>query len=333
MNRVDRRDPLRRSPVTRTAREPRRRPLRPRHAREIHLVARRRRHTGGVHPTNLRRARVGDHAPALQQQRARAQRRHRGEVVADEQHGAPLALPHLAHLPQALVLERLIADGQHFVHQQDVGVEMRRDGEGEPHRHPARVALDRHVEERLDAGELDDLVEPLPDLGAAHSDERAVEEDVLAAGELRMESGPHLEQRADAPVDVDVAGGRRGHAGDHLEQRALARAVATDEPDDLPLADLARHVAQRPEAVRLARRPRAAHPVGHLLGERRATACRRRCSSCRRRAARARARAAPRPRAARHASRARRSAREPELWTSLPTSHSPPRPAQMTSAY
>ena len=85
---------------------------------------------------------------------------------------------------------------------QDLGLEVRRDGEREPHVHAARVALDRRVEEPLDPGELDDLVELASDLGRAHAEDRAVEVDVLAAGELGVKAGADLEQRADAAVDV-----------------------------------------------------------------------------------------------------------------------------------
>ena len=52
-------------------------------------------------------------------------------------------------------------DGEHLVHDEDVGLEVRGHGEREPHVHAARVVLHRRVEELLDLGELDDLVELL----------------------------------------------------------------------------------------------------------------------------------------------------------------------------
>ena len=107
-------------------------------------------------------------------------------------------LRHVAHLAEALALERGVADGQHLVDDQDLRLEVRRDGEGEPHVHAARVALDRRVEELLDLGEGDDLVELAIDLGLAHAEDGAVEVDVLAAGQLGVEAGADLQQRADA---------------------------------------------------------------------------------------------------------------------------------------
>ena len=70
-------------------------------------------------------------------------------------------------LPEALLLELRVADGEHFVDDQDLRLEVRRDRERQPHVHAGGVALDRRVEELLDLGERDDLVELAADLGAA----------------------------------------------------------------------------------------------------------------------------------------------------------------------
>ena len=101
-----------------------------------------------------------------------------------------------------LLLEREVADRQHFVEQQDLGLEMRRDRERQAHVHAARIALDRRVDELLDLGEVDDGVELARDLLAAHAEDGAVEEDVLAAGQLAVKAGADFEQRADAAVDA-----------------------------------------------------------------------------------------------------------------------------------
>jgi hypothetical protein len=49
-----------------------------------------------------------------------------------------------------------------------------------------------------------------------------------------MEAGAELEQRADAPADVDVAARRLDDPGDQAQQRRLARTVAPDEPTAPP---------------------------------------------------------------------------------------------------
>ena len=100
-------------------------------------------------------------------------------------------------LLEALALERLVADREHLVEQQHVRVEVRRDREAEPHEHPRRVRAHRDVDEVLELRERDDLVEALADVRALQAEDRAVEVDVLAAGEVGMEAGAELEQRAD----------------------------------------------------------------------------------------------------------------------------------------
>ena len=137
----------------------------------------------------------------------------------------------LAHLAERLALEGGVADREHLVDEQDLGLEVGGHGEGQAHRHAARVALDRGVEEALDLGERDDLVEPAADLRAPHAEDGAVEEDVLAPGELGMEAGPDLEQRAHAPGDVGPTRRRLGDPREDLQQRALAGAVVADQAD------------------------------------------------------------------------------------------------------
>ena len=115
----------------------------------------------------------------------------------------------LLHPAEAAALELRVADGEHLVDEQDLRLEMRGDREREPHVHAARVALDRRVDELLDAGEVDDLVELPRDLAALHAEDRAVQEDVLAPGQLRVEAGADLEQAADATPDLGPARRRR----------------------------------------------------------------------------------------------------------------------------
>ena len=86
---------------------------------------------------------------------------------------------------------------------------------------------------------------------------RRVQEDVFAAGQLRMEAGSELDHAGDlrAPSDQQMSTGRLVNAGDQLEESALPRAVSSNEGERLSLVDVKRHAAQRPEI--LAPLPRA----------------------------------------------------------------------------
>ena len=97
---------------------------------------------------------------AVEPQRLVAEALDQAERVRDEQDRLAAALE-LGELVEALVREALVADGEHFVDQQHVGIDVDRDGEAEPHVHARRVGLHRRVDELLHLGELDDLVEAL----------------------------------------------------------------------------------------------------------------------------------------------------------------------------
>ena len=62
----------------------------------------------------------------------------RVHVVADEQHRPALAHD-VAHLPEALLLERRVADGEHLVDDQDLRLQVRRHRERQPHVHAAEL--------------------------------------------------------------------------------------------------------------------------------------------------------------------------------------------------
>ena len=156
--------------------------------------------------------------------------------VGDEHDRAALGLE-LLDPAQAFHLERLVADGEDFVDEEDVGVEVDGHGEAEAHVHPRRVVLDRFVDELGELGELDDVVEDPVDLLAAHAVEGGVDVDVLPAGQVGVEAGAELQQRRESAADADLAGGRGEDAGDALEQRRLARAVVAEDAERLALLD------------------------------------------------------------------------------------------------
>ena len=145
-----------------------------------------------VHRDHVAGLAVGDDASGLQQQHAVAETLHGAEIVRDEDdRRAPP--PQVEDALDAARLERCIADRQHLVDEQHVGLELRGHGKAEPYVHARRVPFHRHVEELADAGELDDAVEPGGDVTAAETEDGAAEEDVLAARQFGVETGAHLD--------------------------------------------------------------------------------------------------------------------------------------------
>src|SRR5262249_55102476 len=110
----------------------------------------------------------------------------------------------------------------------------------------------RSVHELLDPRELDDVRVLALDLAPAHAENRAVEVDVLAAGELRVEPGADLEEAADPPADLGAAAGGRRDPGQDLEKGGLAGAVAADHAQHFTLPDGKGDPVQGPDVARLA---------------------------------------------------------------------------------
>ena len=101
------------------------------------------------------------HEPAvLEQHDLVAEVPHRVHRVRDHDDRAALLLE-LDELLGAPALELLVADREHLVDQEHIGIDVDRDREPEADVHARRVVLDRCVDEAPDAGERDDLVEPL----------------------------------------------------------------------------------------------------------------------------------------------------------------------------
>src|SRR5262249_26059390 len=103
----------------------------------------------------------------------------------------------------------------------------------------------RGVDELAQLGEVDDFVEPFLDLAFAEPQHDAVDEDVLAAGDLGMESRAQFDERRDAAFNADHAARRLGDAGHELESRALAATVAYHYAVSGAFRDGERHVGER----------------------------------------------------------------------------------------
>ena len=126
---------------------------------------------------------------------------------------------------------------------------MGRHGEGQLDVHAAGIALHRGIDELLDLGKLDDLLQLARGLGPVHAQYRAVEVDVVPAAELGVEAGADLKQTGHAAPDANLALGGRGDAADQLQQRGFARAVAPQYRQSVAPLHSEAHVLQGPELL------------------------------------------------------------------------------------
>ena len=84
-------------------------------------------------------------------------------------------------------------------------------------------------------------------LGAADSHDLAVDENVLAAGELGIEASAQFQKRGYASARYYAARGRLKDTTDYLEQRALAATVRSHQTDHLAAVNAERDIPQCPE--------------------------------------------------------------------------------------
>ncbi|HVB58285.1 MAG TPA: hypothetical protein VNE63_17900 [Candidatus Acidoferrales bacterium] len=166
--------------------------------------------------------------------------------MADKNNGAAGA-GDVLHFAEAFFLEGGVADGEDFVDEEDFRFEVRGDSEGQAHAHAAAVMLKGRVDEALDFGKGDNLVEFADDFGFAHAEDGAAEENVFAAGKLRMKAGADFEKAGDAAVEFGVSDGGPRDAREQFEQRGFARAVSADQADDFALFHLEGNVADGPD--------------------------------------------------------------------------------------
>ena len=191
---------------------------------------------------------VHAHLSFIQPNGAGTKTLYRDHVVAHEQDRAT-TVGHFAHATQALLLEFGIAYGKHFVHDQDLGIEVRGHGIAQAHLHAAAVSLDGRIQMVFNATERDDAIELGFDLLPAHAEDGAVEQDVLTAGEFRMEARAHFEQAAHlAPHAYGALRGQRDPR-EQFQQCAFARAIAAHYAHELAAVHGEGHIAQGPEVI------------------------------------------------------------------------------------
>ena len=173
----------------------------------------------------------------------------RAHVVGDEDDRA-VGVANLVEDVGALLLEGGVADREDLVDQEDLGVGLDHHREGEPDQHPRRVVLQLHVDEFLQLGELEHGLRG----GPAH---RAVARPIITpfsstfsrAVSSGLKPTPSSMKGARRPAIRTRPGIGRVDAGEDLQQRALARAVASDNPEELAAADLEGDVLRVPSGA------------------------------------------------------------------------------------
>src|SRR4051812_7676697 len=117
--------------------------------------------------------------------------------MTDKQHGSSFAC-HLLHSADTFLPKSRISHREHLIYHENLGLEMRSYSKSEPDIHSTAVPLHRRIEKSFNFSEGNDLVKLPPDLPPRHAENRPVQKNVLAPGQLGMKTGAHLEQACNA---------------------------------------------------------------------------------------------------------------------------------------
>src|SRR2546427_5750249 len=134
---------------------------------------------------------------------------------------------------QAFFLKRNVPNGQYLVNEQNLGFHMGRHRKSQADVHTARVTLHGSVQELLDLGKSNDLVELSFNFAAPHAENGAAQVNVFAARQLGMKSGSNFKQAPDAPKEFHEPSGGLGYARKYFEQRRFSRAIAAHQSKHL----------------------------------------------------------------------------------------------------
>ena len=104
--------------------------------------------------------------------------------------------------------------------------------------HTTGVVLDLCIEELLHFGEGHNLIELAIDLGFFHAKKRAVQIDILPAGQFVMKTNSNFEQAADSSPKMHDAFGGSGDLCQYFQERGFPGAVSSDNANRLALLDL-----------------------------------------------------------------------------------------------
>ena len=148
----------------------------------------------------------------------------------------------------------LVAGREDLVEQQDVRVHRGRDAKPEPGAHARRVGLDRRVDEHADVGELDDARRSGASIACGHAHERARQPDVVAAGQVLVETRRRARAARDvAATSITPADGVMIPAST-WSRVLLPAPLGPMTASDSPWTDAgSHHLPQRPEIGRPAR--------------------------------------------------------------------------------
>ncbi len=167
----------------------------------------------------------------------------RGQHMSDDEDGRAFVVQ-FENSPEATLLEFGIANGQNFIDQNNVRIDVQRHAARQPRIHPGRVVFHRLVQKFPQPGKLDDAFEAFVNILAGHAHHDAVVKNVFHAAEFGMKPDPQFEHRGNSPARAHRAGSRLHNTSGQLEHRGFTRAICSQNAEHLPARNIERHIVQ-----------------------------------------------------------------------------------------
>ena len=173
------------------------------------------------------------------------------------------AARNIVHFPNAFFLEGGITYGEDLIHKKYFRIQVRGDGKRQAHIHAAGISLDRCIQKFLHSGKCGNVRETGADFPAGHSQDGAIQVDILAPAEFRVKPRAHFQKAGNTSADADFPFRGIGDLTEDLEEGGFAGAVAPDHADHLASLYFKRDLLQGPEISRSGRgRPVDSRPQG-----------------------------------------------------------------------
>ena len=169
--------------------------------------------------------------------------------IVSDKHDCAALVAHAVEDVEALLRKGGVAHRQHLVDEKNVRVDLDRYGEREADVHSRRVVLELELLELAQFGEVDHLVIARLRLAWRETHHDPVQDDVVACGQVLVETHAELDEGRKSPVHPDSPAVDAIYTREALQHRALAAAVAAGDPKELTLAYLEGDVVERLERL------------------------------------------------------------------------------------
>jgi hypothetical protein len=198
--------------------------------------------------THLVRRSVHEHGPTIDPDGSVTHHLHRRDVMRDEQNCRSIG-GQLQHPLARLQREVGVAGTEDLIDDEHLRPHSRGGRKGEPRIHSSRIGLDGPIDELVEFGKVEDVVERPPRIATSDTLIRKRCVDVLTAGELGVKTRTEFEQSLHVAAHFHRARGGPQKTGHHLQHRALPGSISTDKADTLTRLDVERNVSNRDELI------------------------------------------------------------------------------------